>query len=262
MIGHRILHYETLPSTFDVAWEHANNQTNHGLIVRAEEQTRGKGQRGAVWHAPPNSSLLLSILLFPPNYVQLPVLLTLWGALAICETLATSLCLTPQLKWPNDILLQGKKVCGVLVERRHHACVVGLGLNVQVPAEQFVQAGLHHAASLQDFTTLVPEKESLLQNLIAFLNSSYANLEQRQFEPLLHAWKNFSGLEGAWVELTASESLHRGWIRSLSLDAIFLETPSGTLSFSPESIQQIRPLSAGPEITTPLKAAPVPNRAR
>src|SRR5262245_13970887 len=107
LIGHKVLHYSTVSSTNDIAWQHAGNQ--HGLVVKADEQTAGRGRRGDLWLAPPGSALLMSILLKPPPILLRPSVLTLWAAIGVCLTLERLLPLRPYLKWPNDVLINGKK---------------------------------------------------------------------------------------------------------------------------------------------------------
>ena len=82
------------------------------------EQTAGRGQYGRVWTAPAGSSVLLSVLLFPPPALRRPTLLTAWAAVSVCETIQELANLSATIKWPNDVLINGRKVCGILIEQR------------------------------------------------------------------------------------------------------------------------------------------------
>src|ERR1019366_3193428 len=128
---------QCLDSTNSLALSLAHDPTQNGLVVIAHAQSAGRGQYGRSWHAPPGSSVLLSVLLFSPPTLRRPSLLTAWAAVSVCEAILKLADLDAQIKWPNDVLVQGKKVCGILIEQRTitHAdfplaTVVGIGLNV------------------------------------------------------------------------------------------------------------------------------------
>src|SRR5262249_23530371 len=137
----------------------ANDPANHGLAIVALEQSAGRGQHGRSWQAPAGSSVLLSVLLFAPSHLSRPPVLTAWAAVGVCETIFKVSSLHAKIKWPNDVLLNGKKVCGILIEQRQTgrakaplATVVGIGLNVNQPAQFFVDADLPHGASLSSIS--------------------------------------------------------------------------------------------------------------
>lgn len=116
-IGRKVLVYERTASTNDVAAAYATNEDNDGLVVFAEEQTAGRGRTGAQWQSPYGESLLFSLLLIgcPPA----GEMLSLTCAVAIAEALGTVGGRHARIKWPNDVLLAGRKVCGILVESKH-----------------------------------------------------------------------------------------------------------------------------------------------
>src|SRR5206468_7692987 len=87
-------------------------------VVLAREQTAGRGQHGRAWQAPAGSSVLLSVLLCPPPALRRPALLTAWAAVSVCETILQLTGLQAKIKWPNDVLIRGRKVCGILIESK------------------------------------------------------------------------------------------------------------------------------------------------
>src|SRR5439155_7970824 len=113
----------------------ADDVSNDGLILLAQEQKSGRGQQGRTWIAPPGSSVLLSVLVFPPAWLRRPAMLTAWAAVSVCETVREVAGLEATIKWPNDVLVLGRKVCGILIEQRSSAAgtppatVAGIGLN-------------------------------------------------------------------------------------------------------------------------------------
>ena len=154
-LGHRVVVHPRLDSTNSLALSLSHDPAHHGLVVIAREQTAGRGQYGRSWQAPPGSSVLMSVLLFPPIALRRPALLTAWAAVSVCETILHVANLQANIKWPNDVLILGKKICGILIEQCTTgnadfplATVVGIGLNITQSAEMFEQAGLPDAASL------------------------------------------------------------------------------------------------------------------
>lgn len=138
LIGRKLVVRAETQSTNDLCLSVADESTRaeEGLVVFAEHQVAGRGQQGSVWSAPPRSSLLFSILLYPPLELARPHFLVAWSAVAVAERLASALSLDPRIKWPNDLLLGGRKVAGILVERGK-GTVVGIGLNVSIERERF-----------------------------------------------------------------------------------------------------------------------------
>lgn len=137
IVGCYVELYEKIASTNTRAMVLAERGAPEGTLVLAESQTAGKGRLGRRWFAPPYSSLLMSLLLRPPLEPAQAQRATMVCALAIVEGVAAVSGLIPRLKWPNDILLRGKKLGGVLTElevTRHYLdhVVVGMGLNVNV----------------------------------------------------------------------------------------------------------------------------------
>jgi BirA family biotin operon repressor/biotin-[acetyl-CoA-carboxylase] ligase len=117
-IGRRVLVYNQLDSTNTRAAQFAEDGGNHGLVVVAEEQSAGRGQHGRTWQAPSGRAVLMSVLLFPPPALRRPVLLTAWAAVSVCETIRQATGIQAKIKWPNDVLLRGKKACGILIESK------------------------------------------------------------------------------------------------------------------------------------------------
>jgi BirA family biotin operon repressor/biotin-[acetyl-CoA-carboxylase] ligase len=142
-IGHRIVHYFRTDSTNDVALNLAAQGEAHGTVILAEEQTAGRGRLGRSWYSEKSSGIYASIILRPPLAPAAAPVLTLMAGVAAQRAVSTVTGLPVDIRWPNDLLLNGKKVCGILTEMsaeldRLHAVVLGIGLNVnhrEMPAE-------------------------------------------------------------------------------------------------------------------------------
>src|SRR5687767_8862526 len=134
-IGRRVLVYDHVDSTNTRGAElaHADPDAD-GLVLIADQQTAGRGQYGRVWQSRPGSSLLLSVVLRPPAELRRPVILTAWAAVSVAEAILALTGVQARIKWPNDLLVRGKKVCGILIEQSGTAgeivTVAGIGLNL------------------------------------------------------------------------------------------------------------------------------------
>ena len=153
MIGREIIVLDETTSTNDVVLQMANEGAPEGLVVFAEHQTAGRGQRGNVWESPAGKGLLYSILLRPNVAVQDSARLVDWAVKGIAWTLESAYLRKATIKPPNDIYIDGRKVAGVLVEMRAqpdapHLAVVGIGVNVNQTPSHFPEELRDRATSL------------------------------------------------------------------------------------------------------------------
>ena len=135
-LGSRIEWHENLGSTNDRALEIVleHGREAEGWIVGAEAQTAGRGRKGAQWLCEPGRGLAFSLVLCPRWERRYWGWLSLGAALSVCTGGPEPLGLAPSIKWPNDVLVEGRKVCGILIETRGPCAVVGIGLNVNESA--------------------------------------------------------------------------------------------------------------------------------
>jgi len=117
-LGRHVLLYHKVDSTNTRAAALAGEPANDGLVLLADEQTAGRGQHGRIWTCAPGAGVLMSVLLFPPPQLRRPVILAAWAATSVCETIRHVTGLQARIKWPNDVLVRGRKVCGILIEQR------------------------------------------------------------------------------------------------------------------------------------------------
>ena len=235
-LGRRVLVFDDLPSTNDYAARLAHDPANDGLAILADRQTAGRGQHGRTWTALPRSSVLLSLLLFPPDPLRRPAILTAWAAVAVCRTVQRFIGIPARIKWPNDVLVRGKKVCGILIEQGR-GTIVGIGLNVRQTAADFAAAELPLAASLSQFAPSVPDTSEVARELLRQLDEGFAPLLDGDLTLLESCWKWHLGLLGRSVTAECHDAVIHGRLRDLTFAGVELtRTGQPPLSLVPEKV--------------------------
>jgi BirA family transcriptional regulator, biotin operon repressor / biotin---[acetyl-CoA-carboxylase] ligase len=167
--GHEYLFLESTPSTQLLL----DPEAPEGTVVVAGEQTAGRGRLGRRWLAPAGASLLCSLQLRPPLAPERLPELTVVAARACAEAIAALTGLEPELKFPNDVLVGGRKVAGILAEAREGRVVLGIGVNVNVPAGELPQEVDRPATSLLAETGREIDRAELLAELLDRLEARY-----------------------------------------------------------------------------------------
>jgi BirA family biotin operon repressor/biotin-[acetyl-CoA-carboxylase] ligase len=186
---------------------------------------------------------LLSLLLFPPPALRRPALLTAWAAVSVCETIRRATGLQARIKWPNDVLLRGRKVCGILIEQGR-GVVAGVGLNLNQSEEDFRQMELPQAASLACFTGAKHDRDEVARLLLGQLDEEYNRLLQGDLATLEACWKWRIGLLGRKVQVECADGIHRGRLREIGWAGLELEQArEALLRIPPEWVRHLVPLS-------------------
>jgi BirA family biotin operon repressor/biotin-[acetyl-CoA-carboxylase] ligase len=248
-LGRCIWVYRQLDSTNTRALAFAGAPSRDGLVLQALEQTAGRGQHGRSWQAASGSSVLMSVLLFLPPALRRPSVLTAWAAVSVCDAIATLAGHAAQIKWPNDVLLDGKKVGGILIEQRtsghaEHplAAVVGIGLNVTQTADDFAAAGLTLAGSVFSQSRQRVTVEAALVALIRQLDEHYDLLVRGDCAVLETRWRAGVGLIGQRVRVEGLTQNHRGRLLDMTLTRVEIEdADGGRLVLPPEQVRHISP---------------------
>jgi BirA family biotin operon repressor/biotin-[acetyl-CoA-carboxylase] ligase len=209
-IGHNIILLKSTDSTNDIAWSHAGKSDSHGLCVIAEHQTAGRGRRGRQWHSLPGQGILCSILVADAN----PSLLSLAAPLAVVDAVFNCYRLHTVIKWPNDILLDNKKLAGILLESRasghRTTSVIGIGINVCQTKTFFANLTLEAPAiSLAMTLGRKPSRNKLLRTLFERLEYWIDTAAQNPEKPL-NAWKRHNRQIGSRIELESDGKRYRG----------------------------------------------------
>jgi len=193
--GHRIVHYFRADSTNTIALRMASEGAEHGTVVVAEEQTAGRGRFGRAWYSEKSSGIYMSVLLRPPLAPSAAPVITLMAGVAAHAAVERSAGVAADIRWPNDLLLNGKKTCGILTEMsaevdRLHAVVIGIGINVnhrQIPEEL-----RSIATSLRLETGRVHSRVQLLAALLKELDHYYQLLVQEGAAAIVSRWSALS----------------------------------------------------------------------
>ena len=177
-IGRQIIVLEQTGSTNDAILQVANANSNEGLVLFAEHQTAGRGQRGNRWESAPGKGLWFSILLRPKLQINDSGRLTIWALETISDVIQTEFSMEPTIKLPNDVQLYGRKVAGVLVEMRAqekapHLAVVGIGINVNQSLEDFPAELQSRAISLAIAVHRRVDRQKLAIAILQNLDRTY-----------------------------------------------------------------------------------------
>lgn len=236
-IGRRIHAYEATNSTMDVAHRLAAAGEPEGSVVVAEGQSKGRGRMGRSWISPKGKGIYASFILRPPLQLSRVPAVTLMSAVAVARAIQASTELRPELKWPNDLLLDGRKVAGILTElnaelNRVNYVVIGIGVNVNTPRSALPAA----ATSLLEETGGRVDRLALARRLFLEMDRAYAEFLEGGLAPLLEAWRQFAGFLGKRIRVAAQGRTLDG--QAVDLDengALLVRTDSGI----------IEPVSAG-----------------
>jgi BirA family biotin operon repressor/biotin-[acetyl-CoA-carboxylase] ligase len=207
----------------------AADPANDGVVVLAGEQTAGRGQYGRTWQCPGGAGVLLSVLLFPPPPLRRAPVLTAWAAVSVCELVEKVAGVEARIKWPNDVLIGGRKICGILIEQGVRGTVAGMGLNVNQPAEHFAAIGLPLATSLAIVTGEQRDSAAVAKELIATLDAQLGRLSGGDFDTLEACWQRHLGLLGKQVVAETASQTFRGRLRGVTFDGVELELSSGEM---------------------------------
>jgi BirA family biotin operon repressor/biotin-[acetyl-CoA-carboxylase] ligase len=221
--GAYIHHFDHIDSTMNEAFRLGDAGALEGTVVVAETQTKGRGRLGRHWSSPKGKGIYFSIILRPSCAPSDIAGITLLAAVAVSEAIEKKTGLKVLIKWPNDILYDGRKLCGILtelkaeIERVSFVCV-GVGINVNTPASQL----LPEATSLKNIKSEAFSRVELLQEVLKVLESRYRTAMKEGYAPVFKEWRSRSATLGRKVRFT-----DRG--RSIEGTAFDLDKDGGLL---------------------------------
>ena len=222
-LGRTIYYYDAVESTNLLAIELAQQGTPHGTVVLADQQFSGRGRGTRTWHSPAGVGIYCSAVLRPTTPPAKAQLITLMAGVSIVKAIALCTGLSPRVKWPNDILINDKKVAGILLESMISGTqighsVLGFGVNVNNgPAD------LPENPRMQVSSLLMEQKEpvdriTLLIEIFSELERLYHIFEHKDFPIILEQWRRYSSTLGQRVRIWHKDEATEGIALDLTED--------------------------------------------
>jgi len=231
IIGQKIYVYNKTSSTNDVALSLAKKHDMEGVVILAEGQTKGRGRLGRVWFSLPQKCILCSIILKSNMLSERLNLLTIGASVAISKAIRKTTFLPAYIKWPNDVVIKEKKVCGILAEKRKTKTgfiVIGFGINVNLDAEDFSLDLCDKATSLKMECAKKVSRVELVQKVLFEIEKVYLSLKEGEGSLLFEEWQEMSSILGKQVRATLQNEVVEGQALGIDPDgALILRLDSG-----------------------------------
>ena len=237
IFGREIVSYKKVDSTNIVAYELAKNGMKEGTVILADEQMKGKGRHGRHWSSPSKGGIYMSCILRPsiaPNEIPR---ITLLAAIAVAQAIRDISYLEVTIKWPNDIMINGKKLCGILTEMKAEQdsvdfVILGIGINVNAPIKQLPKgaSSIKEELRRQEGGRAALSRVELTKRVLERLEEYYDILKSEGFEPIIETWKDLSSMIGSRVKVTLPGKTFEGLAHDINPDgSLVVRTESGLL---------------------------------
>ncbi|MGP8079021.1 MAG: biotin--[acetyl-CoA-carboxylase] ligase [Dehalococcoidales bacterium] len=228
-IGQNVLYYPSVTSTNDIARQQAQSKARDGTAVIADRQTAGRGRLRREW-VTPQGNIAVSIVLYPARKDL--HFLTMLASMAVMYSIQNTTGLKCQFKWPNDVLINNKKVCGILLESQASSdsvdyAIIGIGINVNMKLADYPEISAI-ATSLADETGKEISRAVLLRNLFQEMEKLYLHLQAG--ESILAEWRDNLITLGKSIHVRSGDEVFEGIAESVADDgSLMLRCPDGRL---------------------------------
>lgn len=234
-MGRKIFFKREVDSTNEWAKELARLGAEEGTVVVAETQTSGRGRLGREWFSP-RGGLWFSIILRPQLRVAEALRLVFVAGLAVAKTLHETYGLYVETKWPNDVLVNGKKICGILMETNTIGAVisfvvVGIGINANIVVKKDFPTQMRKSAtSLENELGHKAVLEELLRKVLEVFETEYDSFMSGEYLSLLDKWKSYAKFLGGRVDVTGENESYIGLALDVDHDgALIVKREDGTI---------------------------------
>ncbi len=230
-IGKKIHYFDSLSSTMDTAYELGVKAAPEGTLVLAEAQAKGKGRLERSWFSPKYKGIYLSLILRPHLTPNQTPLLTLLSAVSICEAIKTVVGLESHIKWPNDILVNNKKLGGILTELNAeidltHFVIIGIGLNINNDKKSLVNG----AISLKEQKKENINRIDLLQEILRKIESNYLLFQKNGPMSIIEKWREYNITLAKRVKVYFYKEHIEGYAQDIDIDgALLIRKDSGVI---------------------------------
>jgi BirA family transcriptional regulator, biotin operon repressor / biotin---[acetyl-CoA-carboxylase] ligase len=232
-LGKTVVFRQVTGSTNEDLWKLAERGAAEGTAVLAEAQEAGRGRRGRRWESPSGRNLYLSVLLRPALPPWEATLITLLGAVEVCRTIEELFGLEARIKWPNDVLLTGRKVAGILAEMQAEQeairfLILGIGVNLNMTGDMFPDELLYPGVSVAMVLGRPVDRLRFTRRLFERIDWGYDEFLRSGGPPLVREWMRLCAHPDALLEVSTPAGLRAGIFRGLDADgAMILETEGG-----------------------------------
>ncbi|MCA0985754.1 biotin--[acetyl-CoA-carboxylase] ligase [Guptibacillus algicola] len=225
-IGSEIHAYPSVETTQFIAHNLAHEGIQDGAIVVADEQTAGKGRLGRSWHSPKGSGIWTSIILRPKLPPQRAPQFTLIAAVSVVQAIRKQTGLEAEIKWPNDILINGKKIVGILTELQAEAdqiksVIIGMGINVNAAKEDF-PSDLTTATSLKIESGEDVNRAALLASILNELEVLYTEYMENGFRMIKLLWESYAISLGRKIKARTLNGVIEGLAKGITEEGVLL----------------------------------------
>jgi len=198
-VGKKMRYMENTPSTIWVGKQICSEgdvEKMHGMVIIAEEQTGGIGRMGRAWISP-SGGIWITVVLKPHIPIERVFMITMAGSVAVARAIRKEFDLGALIKWPNDIFIGNKKVAGLLLELAAeadnvHYCLLGIGIDVNVPLDQFTPALQKEITSISAEVGHEVDRASFLARILKEFESHYLLIESGEYDTIIREWKSLS----------------------------------------------------------------------
>ena len=218
LIGQQAYYFDSIDSTQSQALKMADDHTKNGAIIVAAKQTGGTGRQGRRWISP-KGGIWFSIILHPKFDISIATLFPIASSLALSNAIEKTFKISPELKWPNDVTIKGKKLAGILVDaslesNRIESLVLGIGINFNINVKQ-IEKTLKGTANFYGVASLSEQKKKvssiqLIQIFLMELEKIYSLLNAQQTKKIISEWTRRSSTIGRDVEINTRDGKIRG----------------------------------------------------
>ena len=237
LIGQKAYYFDSIDSTQNQALKIANEPENNGAVIIAATQTGGKGRTGRKWISP-KGGIWFSIILHPKFDISITTLFPIASSLALSKAIENTFEITPELKWPNDLTIKGKKIAGILVDaafesNKIESLVLGVGINFNVDIKA-IKKTLKDTPNFYGVSSLSEQNKKvkpiqLVQNFFVELEKIYELLNKKQTKKIILEWTKRSSTLGKNVEINTTDGKIKGKATKIDEDgALIISNKSKT----------------------------------
>ncbi len=234
-IGQKAFYFDSIDSTQNQALKMADEPANNGAVIIAAKQTAGKGRSGRKWISP-KGGIWFSLILYPKFDISITTLFPIASALALSKAIEKIFEISPQLKWPNDLTVNSKKIAGMLVDvslesNKIENLILGVGINFDVDVKQ-IEKTLKNTPNFYGVSSLSQQKNNikpvqLIQAFFIELEKIYELLNKKQIKSIISEWTKKSSTIGKNVELNTIDGKIRGKALRIDDDGALVVSKNG-----------------------------------